>query len=97
MTRYLKPLAYIEAFSMLALLLIAMPIKYIGGDPEPVRWVGMAHGLLFLIFVFAATGVANQERWPGKRLVLAYVASVLPLGPFLFHRQIFPPKLSVHP
>jgi integral membrane protein len=55
----------------------------------------MAHGLLFLLFVFAATGVANQERWPGQRLVLAYLASVLPLGPFVLHRRIFPPEAPV--
>ncbi len=52
----------IEAFSLLLLLLVAMPIKYMAGEPIYVRYVGMAHGItplacsfLEMSFLFSMT------------------------------------------
>ena len=39
----LRIISVLEGISYLALLTFAMPIKYMAGDPEPVRIVGMAH------------------------------------------------------
>lgn len=77
-----------EAVSFLVLLGIAMPLKYAAGEPEAVRWAGMAHGLLFLAYVALLAQVSVTEGWPGKRAVLGLVASVLPFGPLLFERQL---------
>jgi integral membrane protein len=90
MKNHLRTLGFIEGASMLLLLFIAMPIKYIGGNPEPVRWVGSIHGGLFLLFIFGATQLARRESWPKQRLILAYIASTIPFGPFVFDRKLFP-------
>ena len=45
----LRVIGFWEGVSFLVLLLIAMPLKYIAGNPEPVSIVGMAHGVLFLL------------------------------------------------
>ena len=90
MSKHLRLLGFVEGISMLLLLFVAMPIKYYGDNPEPVRWVGMIHGLLFLLFVFSATLVAHEESWNKRRLFLTYVASTIPFGPFVFDKKIFP-------
>ena len=41
--------AFSEGFSYLALLMIAMPLKYIWNTEEYVQNIGMAHGLLFIV------------------------------------------------
>lgn len=81
---------------MLALFFIAMPIKYIGGNPVPVKWVGTAHGFLFLVFIFSATIVAMRDSWGWRRLFTAYAASVIPFGAFLFDRKMFPLEVRSH-
>ena len=49
-----RVISLLEALSFVILLLIAMPIKYILGNPELVRVVGMAHGILFVLYILGA-------------------------------------------
>ena len=60
-----------------------MPLKYFAGMPLAVRIVGMAHGVLFMLYVVAAIQAALDRDWPWKRTALVLVASVLPAGPFV--------------
>jgi integral membrane protein len=78
----------IEAVSFLALLFIAMPMKYIGGDPSWVRACGMAHGLLFLIFCFVLLDLSSNGVLTRRQGAVAFVASLIPFGPFLIDRRL---------
>ena len=51
--RQLRLVALLEGSSFLALLFIAMPLKYLAGLPLAVRIMGSVHGLLFLMFMAA--------------------------------------------
>ncbi len=79
---------YLEASSFLALLFIAMPLKYFWGKPELVKIVGMAHGILFLMYVVVATWLAIRARWSKQAVLYAYAASMIPMGPFIFDRWL---------
>ena len=78
----------VEGVSFLVLLGIAMPLKYFAGMPQMVRVVGMAHGLLFLLFVAAVFQVAFALRWPLMRVMGALAASVVPFGPFILDAHL---------
>jgi len=84
----LRLLGMLEGVSFLVLLGIAMPLKYLAGQPQMVRIVGSAHGLLFLLFVAAVIEVSVKFRWPPRRVLFALVASVLPFGPFVFDAHL---------
>lgn len=77
-----------EGVSFLVLLLIAMPLKYFAGWPLAVRIVGLAHGVLFLLYVWAAIQATLEYRWALRRLALLLLASVLPAGPFVADAKI---------
>ncbi|RYZ34498.1 MAG: DUF3817 domain-containing protein, partial [Myxococcaceae bacterium] len=49
--RQLRLIAFLEGLSFLGLLFVAMPVKYLLGQPLAVRVAGSVHGLLFLLFV----------------------------------------------
>jgi integral membrane protein len=73
----------IEAMSFLILLLIAMPLKYLAGNPTPVLYVGWVHGVLFLTYA-AVTFLAWGTGHLTARLVgMAAIASLVPLGPVM--------------
>src|SRR5262249_12017979 len=55
----LRLVGYAEGVSFLLLLGVAMPLKYAAGMPEVVFWVGLAHGILFMLYVAA---VAHAYR-----------------------------------
>jgi len=73
----------LEAISFLVLLGIAMPLKYVWGEPLAVRIVGMAHGILFLLYCGVLYGVSQEYKWPLRKSALFFIAAFLPFGPFL--------------
>ncbi|WP_210487667.1 DUF3817 domain-containing protein [Rufibacter aurantiacus] len=83
-----RSIAILEGISFLVLLIIAMPMKYLAGIPEPVKYVGWAHGVLFVLFVGLLLQVWVTYRWSFGKVVLAFVASLLPFGTFVLDRKI---------
>ncbi len=80
--------ALLEGISYLVLLLIAMPLKYIGGIPEVVKYVGWAHGVLFVAFVVLLAQVWYNLRWSFVTAALAFIASLLPFGTFILDAKL---------
>lgn len=84
----LRFIGWWEGISFLVLLGIAMPLKYLAGEPAAVRVVGMAHGVLFLLYLLAALQAAIEYSWTWKRTALVMLASVLPAGPFIVEAKL---------
>lgn len=80
---WFRKIAIAEGISFLVLILIAMPLKYGADRPEAVKYVGWAHGVLFMLFLVLALVVAVQLKKNWLWLVKAFVASILPLGTFV--------------
>lgn len=76
-----------EGISFLVLLGIAMPLKYIFSIPEPVQAVGMAHGILFILYIFGAFFMKQKLNWSFQTLLIVILCSVLPFGPFYAERK----------
>ena len=85
--------ALLEGVSFLALLFIAMPLKYMAGQPLPVRIMGMIHGVLFLAFVYFLMQVKSEKNWPMKKAAIAFLASLLPFGTFVLDAKILKKEL----
>lgn len=77
-----------EGTSLLLLMGVAMPLKYMFDSPGAVRVVGMAHGILFLAYCAAAIILAGRERWGASKLARCLIASCLPFGTFVFEREL---------
>jgi integral membrane protein len=78
----LRIVAFLEGISYLVLLGIAMPLKYLAGIPQAVRVVGMAHGVLFVLFVILLIQVAIERSWSTKKSFLSFLSSIIPFGTF---------------
>ena len=77
-----------EGTSLLLLMGVAMPLKYMFDYPAAVRVVGMAHGILFLAYCAAALLVARKEQWGISKIARCLIASCLPFGTFVFEREL---------
>lgn len=88
MLKSLRMLCFIEGLSCIALFFIAMPVKYILGEPRLVSVVGMIHGLLWsaLIFAFVVELTRKTLSYPDALRLL--VVSTFPLGMFWVDRRI---------
>ncbi len=81
-------IAYLEGISLLALFFIAMPMKYVWHEPALVKYVGWAHGLLFIAYVVILAQLASAKDWPMQKTAWGLVASLLPFGAFIFDKQL---------
>jgi len=77
-----------EGISYLLLLGIGMPLKYILGIPEVVKYVGWAHGVLFILYMVTLLQVMLVHRWSIGKVAAAVVASLLPFGPFILDKKL---------
>jgi integral membrane protein len=82
-----KKISIAEGMSFLALLFIAMPMKYFMDIPLAVKYGGWAHGLLFIAYMIWLYLAADEQKWSIKTIVLAFLASLFPFGPFIFHKM----------
>ena len=59
----LRIVGFMEGISFLLLLFIAMPLKYIWDNPILVKYVGMGHGILFIVFLAVLFVVCEKQKW----------------------------------
>ncbi|NRA92333.1 MAG: DUF3817 domain-containing protein, partial [Psychroserpens sp.] len=69
MFRSFKIVAFLEGVSYISLLFAAVPIKYLAGDPQYVKLLGMPHGILFLAYIVMAIMLGSEKKWNGKTLM----------------------------
>ena len=86
--RRFRWVALFEGVSFLLLLGIAMPLKYLAGEPIFVRVVGLAHGLLFLIYVALIAVLCARRQWSTSRGAEALALGLVPFGTFWLDRRI---------
>jgi integral membrane protein len=84
----LRIIAFAEGCSFL-LLAITMILKYKFGMPKPNYVVGMAHGLLFIIYFALVLQVAFLQKWSILKTGLALLASLVPFGTFYADKKLF--------
>lgn len=65
-----------------------MPMKYMGGILEPVRYLGWAHGVLFVAYCWFLMQSMMVAGWPLSRGAKLFAAALLPFGPFLTHKGL---------
>jgi len=85
---YLRIIGFLEGLSYLLLLFIAMPLKYFFDLPESVTIVGMAHGVLFVLFIISLGIVWVRHRWSLLRVIGAFIACLLPFGTFVLDARL---------
>jgi integral membrane protein len=90
-----RVIAFVEGVSALLLFFVAMPIKYVealGANPFPVRYVGWAHGVLFMLFAAAGFHALLARKWGVTPAAWGFVASVLPGGTFVYDARFLKPE-----
>ncbi len=86
--KLLKILAILEGISYLSFA-ITMPLKKFYDMPKPNFYVGMTHGVLFVLYVIFVFLVKKEAKWNLKTTFWALLASIIPFGTFVAEAKIF--------
>lgn len=81
---FTRIVALLEGTSLLLLLFIAVPLKYMADIPMGVKLVGPIHGVLFLWFVALMLLHLLRRDLTIPQSILGIVASFIPFGTFIF-------------
>ena len=81
-------ISFIEGLSYLILVFIAMPMKYLADNPYLVKTVGMAHGVLFILFCIALFNVLLKCKWDKGLGFQLFVYSLIPFGFIIIEKAI---------
>ena len=82
-----RVMATVVGILLIALTVVAMPIKYLGDNDGPVAVIGTAHGFLYALFALAAFDLALRARWTLKGTALTVVAGTIPFLSFWAERN----------
>ena len=84
----LRIIAFMEGCSYL-LLGFTMILKYKFSMPQPNYIVGLAHGILFVLYIVLLLQVSFLHRWSLVKMFMDFLASLIPLGTFYADKVLF--------
>jgi integral membrane protein len=87
LTRF-RIMAYITGVSLIVLVTVIMPIRYIGGNEKPSEYFSPFHGLMYFLYVMTAFDLVSRMRWGIGRLALIMLAGCIPFVSFIAERRV---------
>lgn len=83
----LRIVGFLEGFSYIFLIFLAVPLKYLMGNDQYVKMLGMPHGILFMLYIIICVliqvySVKQGYKWKRKIFLIILIASVIPFGTF---------------
>ena len=77
----LRVIAWMEGVSFL-LFGISIPLKYVFDIAEPNYVIGMAHGVLFILYNILVLKHSKLKNWNIKEIIFLCNLSLVPFGTF---------------
>jgi integral membrane protein len=87
LTRY-RTIAWIVGVVLILLVVIGMPLKYLGDNPVVVEAVGPFHGFLYMVYLVLTFDLARRVGWPFGRMLLVMLAGTIPFFSFWAERKV---------
>jgi len=85
----LRVLGYMEGTTLILLLFVAMPLKYVWGYPQGSHLLGTLHGALFLLFIMNTISVGVEQNWKFSSTTWkVMLACMIPFGTFYIDKKI---------
>ena len=86
---WLRILGFLEGTTLIILVFVAVPMKWVWNNPSLVKSLGPVHGTIFLLFVALLFAVAKQQNWQFKTTTWKLLlACFIPFGTFYADSKI---------
>lgn len=87
LTRY-RIIAWVVGVVLIALVVVGMPLKYLGDNDTVVALVGPFHGFLFMVYLVATFDLGRRAGWALSRMLLVMLAGTIPFFSFWAERKV---------
>ena len=80
--QFFRTLGWLEGGSLLLLVFLGMPLKYLYDFPTLVKVIGPIHGLLFTCYCLMLAEIHSRHRWQLSTTALFFSGALVPFGTF---------------
>ena len=87
LTRY-RIIAWIVGVVLIALVVVGMPLKYLGDNDTVVAAIGPIHGFLYMVYLVTTFDLSRRAQWPLGRMLLVMLAGTIPFLSFWAERVV---------
>jgi integral membrane protein len=92
----LRILAFLEGTSLLALIFVGVPLKYMYQIPSINKVIGPIHGALFLLFLLNTMTVGVEQKWKFTSTTWKVIlACFIPFGTFYIDHKILTNRITM--
>lgn len=86
--------ALVTGVGLLFLVLVAIPLRYLGDEPGLSKAYSPIHGVIFMGYVVVVVWLASRRRWTPGRTLLVVLAGVVPFASFVVERRVVAAELA---
>ncbi len=86
--RRMRQASIAEGSTLLALVLVAVPLKHLGGHAMATAIMGPVHGIAFLLYVWTLIQTVSGADFSGPEVARMVAAAFIPFGGFLTARAL---------
>jgi integral membrane protein len=76
----------VEGTTLILLIGVAVPFKYLAGQPHLVSAMGPIHGVAFIGYLLLLAEATASGGWRPREVLRTAALSIVPFGPFLNER-----------
>ncbi len=81
-------LANVVGVVLVVFLLIAVPLRYLGGHPELSETISPVHGFLYVVYLGVTLDLSRHVGWSARRTLLVALAGTVPFVSFVVERRM---------
>ena len=83
-----RVIANVVGVVLVVFILIAVPLRYLGGEPRLSETISPVHGFLYVVYLAATVDLARRAGWTVRRTLLVALAGTVPFLSFVVERRM---------
>ncbi len=82
-----RVMAHIVGVVLIVFILVAVPVRYLAGEPRMSETISPIHGFLYLVYLAATVDLARRAGWSVLRTLGVMLAGTVPFVSFVVERR----------
>lgn len=83
-----RVIANVVGVVLVVFILVAVPVRYVGGEPRLSETISPVHGFLYVVYLGLTIDLARRVGWSLQRTVLVMLAGTVPFLSFVVERRM---------
>ncbi len=82
-----RVIANVVGVVLVVFILVAVPLRYLGGEPRLSETISPIHGFLYIVYLAATIDLSRRVGWSVLRTIGVMLAGTIPFLSFVVERR----------